>query len=67
MRFSIPIMIAIVLLTAMITPTVSLALQVGDTAPLFKGNSTQGTIDLADFIGKQHLVLALYFAIFTPV
>jgi len=63
----IPIMIAAILLTVIVRPTVSLALNVGDTAPLFKGNSTQGVIELADLIGKQNVVLALYFAIFTPV
>ena len=63
----IPIIIATILLTVIVRPTVSLALNLGDTAPLFKGNSTKGTIDLADYIGKQHVVLALYFAIFTPV
>jgi alkyl hydroperoxide reductase subunit AhpC len=45
----------------------SLALKVGDQAPQFKDNSTQGVIDLADVIGKKNVVLALYFAIFTPV
>jgi len=58
---------AAILLTVIMRPTVSLALNVGDTVPLFKGNSTQGVIELADFIGKKNVVLALYFAIFTPV
>ena len=68
MRFHIiPIMIAVVLSMTIVRPTMSLALQVGDRAPLFKGNSTQGVIELADLIGKKNIVLALYFAIFTPV
>jgi hypothetical protein len=61
------LIIATILLTVIVRPAVSLALDVGDTAPLFKGNSTQGVIELADLIGKQNVVLALYFAIFTPV
>ena len=48
-------------------PTGALALDVGDKAPLFTGNSTQGTIALADYQGKKNVVLALYFAVFTPV
>lgn len=63
----IPIIIAIILLTVIVRPTMSLALQAGDQAPQFKGNSTQGKIELADIIGKKNVVLALYFAIFTPV
>ena len=59
--------IATILLSVIVRPTMSLALQVGDQAPQFKGNSTQGVIDLADIIGKKNVVLALYFAIFTPV
>lgn len=45
----IPIIIAIILLTVIARPTMSLTLQVGDQAPQFKGNSTQGKIELADF------------------
>lgn len=68
MRFKvIPIIIATILLTVIVRPMVSLAVNVGDTAPLFKGNSTQGVIELTDLIGKKNIVLALYFAIFTPV
>ena len=57
----------LVLLGLSMAPTQSLGLEVGDNAPVFSSNSTQGVIDLADFRGKQHVVLALYFAIFTPV
>lgn len=48
-------------------PAESFGLDVGEKAPLFSGNSTQGKIQLADFQGKKNVVLALYFAIFTPV
>lgn len=46
--------------------SLSFALQAGDTAPLFEGPSTKGTIRLEDFRGKSHVVLAFYFADFTP-
>ena len=48
-------------------PVISFGLEVGDKAPSFSGNSTQGQIALDDFIGKKNVVLALYYAIFTPV
>ena len=54
-------------LTLLWTPAETLALDVGDKAPLFKGESTYGTIQLEDYLGKKNVVLALYFAIFTPV
>ncbi len=51
----------------LVTPILSHALEVDDTAPNFTGHSTQGDIQLTDYAGKQHVVLALYFAVFTPV
>jgi hypothetical protein len=48
-------------------PAASFGLDVGDKAPLFGGNSTQGKIQLTDLLGKKNVVLALYFAVFTPV
>lgn len=60
-------LISFIVLTLLWIPTASLGLNVGDQAPLFSGNSTQGIIQLADYIGKKNVVLALYFAIFTPV
>ena len=48
-------------------PPASLALEVGDKAPEFVGSSTQGKIQLTDYLGKKNVVLALYFAAFTPV
>jgi hypothetical protein len=48
-------------------PASSFALSVGDTAPAFSTPSSQGEISLADYRGKKHVVLALYFAIFTSV
>lgn len=46
--------------------SLSFALQVGDKAPLFEGPSTKGKIRLEDYRGKSHVVLAFYFADFTP-
>lgn len=43
------------------------ALEVGQSTPLFTGESTQGTIHLSDILGEKNLVLAFYFADFTPV
>lgn len=43
------------------------ALEVGEKAPQFEARSTQGTIRLADYLGKKDVVLAFYFADFTPV
>ena len=55
------------MLVIILVPAVSFGLDVGDKAPVFSGNSTQGEIRLADYAGKKNVVLALYFAIFTPV
>ena len=49
------------------TPMMVSALEVGDKAPTFSAVSTGGEISLSDYAGKQHVVLALYFAVFTPV
>jgi len=56
-----------ILLMMMLIPAASMGMAVGDKAPPFNGNSTQGMIQSADFIGKKNVVLALYFAVFTPV
>jgi peroxiredoxin len=56
--------VAILLLA---TPVLASALEVGDRAPTFSAVSTGGEISLSDYAGKQHVVLALYFAVFTPV
>ena len=59
--------IALLMMALLWSPVVSYALEVGDSAPLFEGNSTQGNITLTDFQGDKNVVLALYFAAFTPV
>ena len=43
------------------------ALEEGDRAPAFTASSTQGEFSLAAYAGKKNVVLALYFAVFTPV
>ena len=48
-------------------PAETFGLDVGAKAPLFKGQSNYGTIQLEDYLGNKNVVLALYFAIFTPV
>ena len=40
--------------------------EVGDQAPGFEAPSTRGTIHLADYLGKKSVVLAFYYADFTP-
>jgi hypothetical protein len=57
----------LIMLMIMGAPIPSLALDVGDKAPNFSGVSTLGTVRLSDALGKQNVVLALYFAVFTPV
>ncbi len=51
----------------LLTGVCSFALQVGDTAPDFKAISTAGAIDLSQTLQQGPVVLALYYADFTPV
>lgn len=51
----------------LILPASSLALEVGDQAPTFAALSNQGELSLEDYAGEKHVVLALYFAAFSPV
>jgi thioredoxin-dependent peroxiredoxin len=62
--------LAIGLLTASLVMLADLgaqAIEVGQSVPLFRAGSTQGPVHLGDLLGKKHLVLALYYADFTPV
>lgn len=43
------------------------AVDVGDMAPLFTAESTGGEISLGDLLKKGNVVLAFYYADFTPV
>ena len=60
-------LIVTMLFIVLLTPAVSFGLDVGDKAPVFTGNSTQGKVASGDFLGKKNVVLALYFAVFTRV
>jgi len=48
-------------------PSMASALTVGDKAPPFDAESTEGTISLENYLGKKNVVLAFYYADFTPV
>lgn len=57
------------LATAAITALNSLgthSLKMGDKAPLFEAESTQGVVKLASCLGDKQLILAFYYADFTP-
>ena len=54
-------------LVLLMIPALSFGLDVGDKAPLFDEASTQGFVQSADYLGQKNVVLALYFAVFTPV
>ena len=60
-------LLCLLMLGGTLFPAAAFGLEVGDKAPAFTGESTQGTISLGDFTGKKNVVLALYFAVFTPV
>lgn len=60
--------VLLLLVTALgLSPGIVFGLDVGERAPDFVGSSTQGEIRLSDYLGKKNVVLALYFAAFTPV
>ena len=48
-------------------PVSANALEVGDEAPQFEAVSDKGPINLMDYRGKKNVVLAFYFADYTPV
>jgi peroxiredoxin Q/BCP len=50
-----------------LAPVLAAALVVGDEAPLFEAMSDKGPIKLIDYRGKKNVVLAFYFADFSPV
>lgn len=43
------------------------ALDVGQKAPLFQTETTQGNINLTDILKSKPVILAFYYAAFTPV
>jgi peroxiredoxin len=50
-----------------IAPSMTFALSVGDKAPGFEAPSTHGNVILAEYKEKKNVVLAIYYADFTPV
>jgi hypothetical protein len=67
MKRFITVFISLVFFGLLTLPVISFGLEVGEQAPSFSANSTQGQIILDDFIGKENVVLALYYAVFSPV
>lgn len=56
------------LLVAFLSPATGITLlRAGDEAPDFAAESTKGTVSLSQYRGEKHVVLAFYFADFTPV
>lgn len=58
---------AIILTVFLMLPSFADSLNVGDKAPMFDAESTAGTISLENYLGKKNVVLAFYYADFTPV
>ena len=54
-------------ISTMLLPGAAGAALVGFPAPDFSGASTRGPLRLADYAGTKNVVLAFYFADFTPV
>jgi len=50
-----------------VTGLAAQALEVGDAVPMFTAESTHGTIDVAALLRRGPVVLAFYYADFTPV
>ena len=48
-------------------PGLAAALDVGSPAPLFEAISDKGPVKLLEYRGQKNVVLAFYFADFTPV
>ena len=61
------ILIALLAGFLVLVPVLGAALEIGDEAPLFEAVSDKGPINLLDYRGKQNVVLAFYFADFSPV
>ena len=51
----------------MLWPVSAYAIEIGREAPDFKKKSSQGQVQLSEYEGRKNVVLALYFAVFTPV
>ena len=60
-------LVALLSIFLILFPILATALEVGDKAPQFEAISDKGPISLQDYRGKKNVVLAFYFADFTPV
>jgi len=60
-------MVALILAALLAKPLWAAAPEVGSKAPSFEAVATTGTVRLAEFLGKKHVVLAIYYRDFTPV
>ena len=56
---------ALVLLAAVAAAPALAEVEVGMKAPDFEAESTMGTIRLSDYLGKKHVLLAVYYKDFT--
>lgn len=61
------ILVALLISLATFIPGMAMALEVGTPAPLFEAISDKGPVSLQDFRGRKNVVLAFYFADFSPV
>jgi hypothetical protein len=61
------ILVALLVGCATFFPAMAEALDVGTPAPLFEAMSDKGPVSLQDFRGQKNVVLAFYFADFSPV
>jgi hypothetical protein len=59
--------VLLVVVSAALQATGVTLLQVGDRAPDFAAESTKGKVTLPQYRGEKNVVLAFYFADFTPV
>lgn len=66
MSHSIALLTATTLILALAAAVPARAAEVGAAAPLFEADSSVGPIRLADYQGKRNVLLAFYFADFTP-
>ena len=67
MKKMISTIVSLFFMSLLFLPASSFAFNVGDKAPAFTAQSTQGEISLSAYAGKKNVVLALYFAVFTSV
>jgi peroxiredoxin Q/BCP len=56
---------ALAFLCAAVAATAYAGVEVGMKAPDFEAESTMGTIRLSDYLGKKHVLLAVYYKDFT--